>query len=252
MDKKQLLGPNLAEIMVEYQTQINQLVNQYPFAPPRLKQDGSPVTLLDLALSTLLEQMSQAHFPLTTFYSEENYSEWKFPLMAIDPLDGTREYIQARPEWAVSIGYLDSETFKGQGWVYNPLTKELFTDEQQIIPFKSKDNYRGEVSHTEWNKGLYQRIASLKFLLEPKGSIAYKLGRLSGGKIDFVVSLAPKNIWDIAGGTLLCARQGIKFYSQGQEVTKVQKHYSPPLIWCHEELYPELSALFLNHKDKGL
>lgn len=251
MDKKQLLSPNLARIMVEYQSQINQLWHQYPSAPPSLKQDGSPVTSLDLALSTLLEQVSQVHFPQTTVYSEENFSDWNFPLMAIDPLDGTREYIQGRPEWAVSIGHLESENFEGQGWVYNPVTLELFTSDQKDFSFTSKQQYQGEVSHSEWNKGLYSEFKSSKFLLNPKGSIAYKLGRLSAGKIDFVVSLAPKNIWDIAGGTLLCAQQGMKFYSEGKVVTKVQKLYSPPLIWCHEELYPELSALF-EHKGKGL
>ena len=76
------------------------------------------------------------------------------------------------------------------------------------------------------------------------GSIAYKLARLANGESDFVVSLAPKNIWDIAGGTLLCFKSGMKFYSQGKEVTKVQKLYQPPLIWSSSEVSPELLKLF--------
>lgn len=244
MDKKELLSPNLARIMVGVLPEIHQLTDLHPSAPSVDKPDGSPVTALDLALSDLLERISLKYFNQVTVYSEEKYSDWKFPLMAIDPLDGTREYIRARPEWAVSVGYFENENFQGEGWVYNPMSRELYNSEQPLIHFVDKKVFYGEVSHSEWDRGWYKNIISEKFKLTPKGSIAYKLGRLSGGKIDFVVSLAPKNIWDIAGGTLLCQRAGMKFYSQGKEVTKVQQLYLPPLIWCFENSYFELSSLF--------
>lgn len=231
--------------------EIQSLTEEHPSAPSTMKLDGSPVTSLDLALSVVLENMTLTHFPGTTVYSEESYSEWKFPLMAIDPLDGTREYIRQRPEWAVSVGHFESESFVGEGWVYNPMTKEVFDSQQPNVEFVDKPVYYGEVSHSEWDKGFYQETKSEKFKLKPMGSIAYKLGRLSAGKIDFVVSLAPKSIWDIAGGSLLCQQSGMKFYSQGKEVTKVQQIYMPPLIWCPESLFPELSSLF-RETDKRL
>lgn len=229
--------------MVDLIPQIHALTELHPSAPANFKIDGTPVTALDLALSQLLEKMSEKHYPELTFYSEENYGDWKFPMVAIDPLDGTREYIRNRPEWAVSIGLFETQKFIGQGWVYNPLTKELFSSEISSVDFVDKPQYYGEVSHSEWDKGFYQLFKSEKFILKPLGSIAYKLGRLAAGKVDFVVSLAPKNIWDIAGGTLLCHQSKMKFYSQGKEVTEVKPLYLPPLIWCHEELFAELSSL---------
>jgi myo-inositol-1(or 4)-monophosphatase len=243
VDKKLLLSTNLARIMVEIIGQIDELTQLHPIPKSSIKSDGTPVTLLDLALSDLLEKMSKRHFPAVTFYSEENYSNLDFPLLAIDPLDGTREYIRNRPEWAISIGLFESQNFIGEGWVYNPLTKELFNSEISPVEHVDKPEYYGEVSHSEWDKGLYKLFISEKFKLKPIGSIAYKLGRLSAGKLDFVVSLAPKNIWDIAGGTLLCNQSEIKFYSQGKEVREVKQKYLPPLIWCHEELFEELSSL---------
>lgn len=244
VDKKQLLRPNLARIMVDVIPQIHALYLKHPSAPGNLKRDGTPVTSLDLDLSVLLENMTQEHFEGVTAYSEENYSEWKFPLMAIDPLDGTREYIRQRPEWAVSVGYLASESFEGEGWVYNPATKELYSNEQVKTQFVQKPVYYGEVSHSEWDRGLFRSFKSEKFNLVPMGSIAYKLGRLSAGKIDFVVSLAPKNIWDIAAGTLLCQQAGMKFYSQGAEVKEAKQLFQPPLIWCREEILQELLLSF--------
>lgn len=236
--------------MVDIIPQIEELVLKHPSAPETMKNDGTPVTSLDLALSVLIENMTIEYYPEVIFYSEENYSSWSFPLMAVDPLDGTREYIKKRPEWSVSIAYLENEKLSGEGWIYNPSTKEIF-ESSKIVSFRKKQKYSGEVSRSEWDKGHYQDIKSEKFEFKAVGSIAYKLGRLSAGKSDFVVSLAPKNIWDVAAGTLLCQLAGLKFYSEGEEVREVRKLYKPPLIWCHEEIFSELSGLFPS-KDKAL
>lgn len=221
---------------------INDLVRRYPKADIQFKQDGSPVTELDLFLSSHVELIMKENFPHMTFYSEEKFDEWKFPLIALDPLDGTREYIEGRDEWALSLGLFENENFEGEGWVYNPKTGECF--DHATPHFVEKKSYRGEVSRSEWKKGIFTNKSTEKFEVHPVGSIAYKLGRLSSGKCDFVVSLFPKNIWDIAGGSLLCKEAGMKFYSQGKEVTSVQKLYQPPLIWCRPELFSELSKIY--------
>ncbi len=242
MDKKSLLSQSLASIMFKIKPDIKNLLSVHPHYPGNPKADGSPVTPLDLALSELVEAVCRRHFPKANIFSEENYQGWSFPLIAIDPLDGTKEYIKQRPEWSISVGHFPTEKFQGEGWVFNPVTDELFDGNAGSRIGESL--LQGEVSHSEWERGWYQSFQHPKFKLRPMGSIAYKLGRLSAGKIDFVVSLAPKNIWDIAGGSLLCQQQGIKFYSQGKEVLEVKRLYEAPLIWCREELFSELSSLF--------
>lgn len=243
MDKKLFLKKSLAKIMVNEIPAIDDLVQRYPHAAIQMKQDGSPVTELDLFLSSHVENLMEQHFSHITFYSEEKFSDWKFPLLALDPLDGTREYIEGRDEWAVSIGIFENENFEGEGWVYNPKTQECVS-EASPHPFVEKSVYRGEVSRSEWKKGLFTNKSTEQFVVHPVGSIAYKLARLASGKCDFVVSLQPKNIWDIAGGSLLIKDAGFKFYSQGKEVTTVEKLYRPPLIWCHEKLFSQLSEIY--------
>ncbi|MES2528465.1 MAG: inositol monophosphatase family protein [Bdellovibrionota bacterium] len=223
--------------------EITQNLNKHPEPLITLKPDKTPVTELDLALSHTVETLSQKHFPDCCFYSEEKFQEWTFPLLALDPLDGTREYIDGRPEWSVSVGLFENENFVGEGWVANPVTKEIFSS-TTVKKWDKKEYLRGEVSRTEFSQGLYRYHTSEKISLTAVGSIAYKLGRLSHGKMDFVVSLKPKNIWDIAGGSLLCKEAGLEFYSQGKKVTKVLKSYEPPLIWCHPSLFSELSQVF--------
>lgn len=243
VDKKQLLRNSLAKIMVGELQALDGYVQKNPEPEITIKADGSPVTKLDLLLSAHVESLMEEHFPGVNFYSEEKFSELTFPLLALDPLDGTREYIAKRPEWAISIGLFENKNFEGEGWIYNPMTKECFTHPKKIS-FEDKETFRGEVSHSEWKEGLFTNKSSEKFLISPMGSIAYKLGRLAFQKSDFVVSLRPKNIWDIAGGTLLCKEAGMKFYSQGEEVREVKELYLPPLIWCHEEIFSELSEIF--------
>lgn len=230
-------------IETSYLKEIQALVKLHPVPEVMLKEDGSPVTKLDLALSSYMEEEMKKHFSNFIFYSEENYSEWGFPMIALDPLDGTREYVDQISEWSLSLAHLIDDKFNGFGWVFNPMTGESYFD-LASRPFEKKTRYRGEVSRSEWKKGLFTNKDSEEFYVEPVGSIAYKLGRLAAGKCDFVVSLQPKNIWDIAAGTLLCQQVGMKFYSQGKLVDKVQPRYEAPLIWCYDEILPQLEKLF--------
>lgn len=204
------------------------------------KLDGSPVTDLDLAISQNLEKLAAA--AQLNFYSEEKIGLWKFPLMVVDPVDGTKEFIAGRDEWVVSVALLESEELAGQGWIYNPIRQKIYTHPSDP-GFVEKDIYYGEASRSEWSQGLHiEQFA--EFRMSAMGSIAYKLARLSYGEIDFVVSLKPKNIWDIAAGTLLCQQAGISFYAQGKKVESFITYFEGPLIWCRPELYSRLSKYF--------
>jgi len=247
VDKKVLLSELFIKNMLDLSTHVQDLVRKHSPASVSFKPDGSPVTTLDLALTELIENEVHQHYPETSIYSEESEKNWSFPLISIDPLDGTREFVNNRPEWALSVAYLPSEKFEGTGWIYNPLTNESFY--QGNSGDEVKNRYLGEVSRSEWEKGLFKTFQHQQFEIRPMGSIAYKLGRLASKKIDFVVSLRPKDLWDIAAGTVLCHQAGLSFYSQGKKVTEVKKFYEPPLIWCSEKISDELLRLF-QQKDK--
>lgn len=234
---------NLDKFMHDLTPDIHRIHQDHLSPEISIKKDLSAVTSLDLALTDFIEERFLVKHPEVTFYSEEKYSNWDFPMLSLDPLDGTKEFILGRPEWAVSVAFLPKDSWSGEGWIYNPVTREEFS-KAASIPFEKKVSYSGEVSHSEWEAGKYPEPVVGAFVVRPVGSIAYKLGRLSAGKSDFVVSLNPKNIWDIAAGTLLCQEAGMKFYSEGHEVKDVKKLYLPPLIWCHEELFSELSSAF--------
>lgn len=239
MDKQNEIISNITKnIIYDIDQEIKNSKNNVQF-----KNDGSPVTDLDNTLSELIEKKCSKLYPHLTYYSEEKFSVWNFPMLIVDPIDGTKEFIANVPEWTVSIACISNENWLGDGWIYNPTTKKAYNI-TSIQSLKVKDAYCGEVSNSEWKKGLFTNKSTEKFKLRPMGSIAYKLGRLSAGECDFVVSLAPKNIWDIAAGVVLCNKAGYKFYSEGKEVTEVKQKYFPPLIWCHESIKDELFKIF--------
>jgi myo-inositol-1(or 4)-monophosphatase len=243
VDKKQLLSSELGVTLGKYVEQIGQLVARYSVPEVVKKADGSPVTPLDLELSALFERIAQVEFPGLNFYSEEKIGSWVFPMLALDPLDGTREYIAGRAEWAISAGLITGDDFSGAGWIFNPLTNEVFSRPARRS-YPEGSIFQGEISRSEWDAGLVPALAAANIQLRPMGSIAYKLGRLAAGEIDFVISMRPKNIWDIAAGTILCREAGIKFYSGGVPVQRVEQLFHPPLLWCREELFETLSELY--------
>ena len=72
------------------------------------KTNGDPVTKVDLALDRALrEELVDIG---DSWLSEESGRDANRPrhrherIWVVDPLDGTREFVQGIPEWAVSIG----------------------------------------------------------------------------------------------------------------------------------------------------
>ncbi len=201
------------------------------------KEDKSVVTEIDLFISKLIEEkVAKKIYPNFTFYSEENFDQLTFPAIIVDPIDGTKELTQAIPECALSLAIITNE--QSYAWIYNPFTGfELSSDSTFFPPLSSfPGKLTGAISRSEWKKELFKNYNSELVTLYPKGSIAYKLGLLSAGAFDFIVSKYPKNIWDIAAGTILAQSRGFSLFEGEVEIEALtKKEYRPPLIWCKKE-----------------
>lgn len=209
-----------------------------------LKIDRTPVTAADLALSDFMK----GH-PLARgfhFHSEEEHSDLRFPALILDPIDGTREYTAGRPECAFSAAWMRSPELGAAhaAVVYNPFTGFRLASgmSPRISPLTEGAPWQGMVSRSEWEQGLYEGKRSVDWTLTPRGSIAFKLALLASGACDFVVSLRPKNVWDIAAGTLLAHERGMVFWSAGVKIDSLDReNYPAPLIWAP----PAISASLL-------
>jgi myo-inositol-1(or 4)-monophosphatase len=222
------------------------------------KSDNTVVTEIDLFVSNLLKDKLNKHpqFKTYNFFSEEEFGELNFPTAILDPIDGTRELIKGRAECAVSLALMKSPELSdpsNYGWLYNPFSGFSLDSDVPFVPSNNKSiqNVLGMVSRSEFEKGYFKDFVNIdpRIEISPRGSIAFKLGLLASGGCDFVLSVSPKNIWDIAAGTVLCAQRGLKFYQNGIEVTRLdQVHMNGIMLWAQPKLAEELWKKFKKEK----
>ncbi|WP_281411154.1 3'(2'),5'-bisphosphate nucleotidase CysQ family protein [Rhizobium leguminosarum] len=96
----------------------------------RAKQDGSSVASADLASNDILRAACLALFPAMPVVSEEDSLVFEArkdsePVLVIDPLDGTKEFIKGRDEFAVNIALVE-DGHASAGLIYAPARARLF------------------------------------------------------------------------------------------------------------------------------
>lgn len=189
-----------------------------------LKADGHPVSQADLAADRFLREVFSDRFPDDAWFSEETQDDLRrlssSRVWIVDPLDGTKEFLQGIPEFSISIALLELNRPK-LAVVYNPAHGDLigteygrglYRENRMVSALRSsgRETPRIAVSRTEWSKGLFHQISPLGDI-RPIGSIAYRLALLAAGDIDLVVSRTAKSEWDVCAGYLLVREAGARF-----------------------------------------
>lgn len=94
----------------------------------RAKQDQSPVTEADEAADAHIAAGLRAAFPDTLLVTEEqaaSHSGTAARFLIVDPLDGTKEFIQRRGDFTVNIAYVE-DGLPVRGVVFAPARERLF------------------------------------------------------------------------------------------------------------------------------
>jgi myo-inositol-1(or 4)-monophosphatase len=189
------------------------------------KAEDNPVTLADLEANRAIETTLRAAFPEDAILSEETRdSPARFGyerVWIIDPLDGTKEFVQGIPEFAVSIALaLQGEPVVGV--VQQPLTGECFWgargegawlggERVSVIPAAPLEQSKVLSSRTEMKRGQVDRYRDWFAEIQPVGSVALKLALVAAGRSHGWLSLAPKSEWDVCAGDLLVREAGGRF-----------------------------------------
>lgn len=203
------------------------------------KDPENPVTDADFAANRILCAALEKYFPDDAILSEESDSVaardkmerdrfLKKRVWILDPIDGTREFIKGRDQFAVSVGLVENQKAV-LGFIFNPARDYFMSGGVSLGLFKDGKPYQPAGQKGFSPPGTYPRIVAsrteyfagdLKHL-EPFykdltdhsiGSIAYKLALVADGSYDLAVSTRPKNEWDIAGGAALLYAAGLELY----------------------------------------
>jgi myo-inositol-1(or 4)-monophosphatase len=184
------------------------------------KVGHDPVTEADRALDAVLrkELLRSGEGWLSEESVDDPIRLQRSRVWVVDPLDGTREFVQGIPEFCVSIGFVENGR-PVAGGICNPATNEVF-----LGSIESGVTYNGRPAHasqrntlegalilasrSEVKRGEWKAFENSGFKIRAMGSVAYKLALVSAGLADVTFTLTPKNEWDVVAGAALVQSAG--------------------------------------------
>ncbi len=180
--------------------------------------NGDPVTALDREINRALHENLPAEGE--GWLSEESRDDPDrlrcSRVWVVDPIDGTRQFVEGVPEWCVSVALVEDHQAVAGG-ILNPSTGEMFlgsvkTGLEIVGPVRSKSDKAGRpsmlVSRREHGQGKWVRFEGAELTVSPIGSIAYRLALVAAGYADATCTFDPRSEWDVAGGVALVQAAG--------------------------------------------
>jgi myo-inositol-1(or 4)-monophosphatase len=185
------------------------------------KSGGSPVTAADLAVDDFLKAELAAAFPSASWFSEETEDDparlSNDAVVIVDPIDGTRAFIDGDPRWAVSIALV----VRGRpiaGVVHAPALDETYaaaarsgaTLNSDALIVSARPTLAGaRIGGPRAMVHALDRSAGLSLTLEPKiPSLAYRIALVARGGLDLAIASENAHDWDIAAADLILAEAG--------------------------------------------
>jgi len=224
-----------------------------------LKDGGDPVTEADVLLDDILKDilLQNGEGWLSEETKDDKSRLDKECVWIVDPIDGTREFIQGVPEWCISVAYIVNGRPEAAG-ICSPTARQTFlgtrntgvtlngkpvqvTRKQDLVDATVLAS-RGEVKRGEW-----KQFETEPFEIIPMGSVAYKMARVAAGLDDPTFTLVPKNEWDVAAGWLLVEAAGGKVIDKNAKLRKFNQQNSllPGLLAANPTILSSLTDICL-------
>jgi len=184
------------------------------------KSKNNPVTTADLEANASIREIIRSAFPSDAWLSEEDRDSSarlrSSRVWVIDPIDGTKEFIEGVPQFAVSIGFVvDGRTRVAV--VYNPAKERFYRAVEgqgaylngktiRVTPRQEIEGALLLVSRSEPQRKfrVFVDLCEIKRV----GSIAYRLARVAGAAGDGTLTFRSIHEWDICAGALLIEEAG--------------------------------------------
>lgn len=183
--------------------------------------EAGPVTEADLAVDAMLRARLLAARPEYGWLSEETEDHparlETGRAFIVDPIDGTRAFIDGQPAWAISIAVVDHGRavagvvlLPAQDLVYSAALGEGATLNGTPIRAAAQAGVAGATVLANrmtfrpefWPQG----VPEVKRHFRP--SLAWRLALVGEGRFDAMLTLRPAWEWDIAAGSLIAAEAG--------------------------------------------
>jgi 3'(2'), 5'-bisphosphate nucleotidase len=221
MDYSRLI-PIIRRLALEAGDRIMEVYNGPDFEV-KSKSDASPVTIADEAADAIISAGLRAEFPDVVLITEEQAASHALTaqtFLIVDPLDGTKEFVQRRGDFTVNIAYVENGV-PMRGVVYAPAQGRLFytredgvaveetgtmdkaaAGRQTVISVSTPDNAALMVvaskSHRDAATDEYIAKYAVKDMTSAGSSLKFCL--LATGEADLYPRLGRTMEWDTAAG----------------------------------------------------
>jgi len=184
------------------------------------KEGSSPVSEADIAVNDFLAMRLPPLVPDAAWLSEEtedNSARTEASCVwVVDPIDGTRAYLNQRADWAISIALVEGGR-PTLAALYAPVTDELFLAVNGAGA--TLNGGRLKVAPGEGLGGLHlagpvrylNKLVEInpRVLPQPKvHSLALRFARVAGGELDAAFASPNSHDWDLAAADLLVHEAG--------------------------------------------
>ena len=247
------LAAAAAEMARQAGTRLLEVLGRPPLVEYKDKREVDPVTALDREVEAMLQDAIRARFPGHGILGEEGAAapaEDSPYLWVIDPIDGTANFLNGLPLFAVSIGVLNEglpvaaaiflpagpggragvlRASRGGGAFFLPVGDD---EERRLeIPTREMPEPSGTVGLPAAWASTYRFAAPLdRRHGQPRslGSIALELSYVAAGMLQYAV-FGPSRLWDVAAGVLLVQESGGRVLMRSRRGTWRQvERFEPP------------------------
>ena len=215
--------------------------------------DGTPVTNADLATDALLTERLRKARPDYGWLSEETADDpdrlARRRIFVVDPIDGTRAFLNDRPWWSVAIAVVELGR-PVAGVVVAPERAEIYTAavgqgaSRNGLPIRHSDVGALEgarmvgdplvFGHWSWP------IPWPEMTVKRRSSTAYRMCLVAAGEFDAAVAPVGKADWDVAAGDIICREAGCFVGDHHGEAFRFngERPWQPSLVACAPALAP--------------
>src|SRR5262245_7982180 len=192
------------------------------------KAPGDPVTAADREASALIVSNLAREFPNDAILSEEEPDNLdrleRSHVWMVDPMDGTREFIEHRGEFAVQIG-LTVDGAPVLGVVYQPITNKLYYAARGLGAFLesnsgperlhvSKETTASRITLAVSRSHRSARVEAIRERLRIRnvmrmGGVGLKVGAVCEGKAHVYIHTGSRtHLWDTCGPEAILIEAG--------------------------------------------
>ena len=248
LDFNKLL-PNLKDLSSKASNSIMEIYNS-DFSHKN-KDDGSPLTLADESSNNIIIEGLKRITPEIQIISEESFNNdisYEDGYWLIDPLDGTKEFINRNGDFSVNISfiYMHQTIF---GIVQRPTDMKIWTSLDKVSQTKTEETEPLRIvmsrSHKREADTMFLQFLKdngINYVLVEKGS-SLKICALCDDEADIYPRFGPTSEWDIAAADAVLKSYGGSIFSlEDFEKLKYSKKniLNPPFIAYRNELIREV------------